>query len=108
VRCEDEQTIKLLEFLNHTPTEITVKGERAFLRTLEGGCQVPIAAFARLHDGKLCLTGMVAEIDGSQVIKDEIIGEAEQAEAIGIALARKLLEAGAGQVLARIYRNVIP
>ncbi len=103
VRRDDEQTISLLDFLNHEPTEFTIRAERAFLKELEGGCQVPIAAFASLNDQKICLKGMVAELDGTKIIMDEITGEKYQAEEIGTRLARKLLDAGAGEILSRIY-----
>ncbi|MBW1798583.1 MAG: hydroxymethylbilane synthase [Deltaproteobacteria bacterium] len=103
VRRDDHDTISLLDFLNHEPTEITVRAERAFLKELEGGCQVPIAGFALLNPNKLHLRGMVAEIDGSRIIRDEISGNMDQAEEMGINLAKRLLDAGAGEILSRIY-----
>lgn len=103
VRRNDEQTINLLDFLSHDPTEVIVRAERAFLKELQGGCQVPIAGFGRLNGETVYLTGMVAELDGSKVIRDEITGKKDQVEEIGVALARRLLDAGAGRILARIY-----
>ncbi|MCP4681625.1 MAG: hydroxymethylbilane synthase [Desulfobacterales bacterium] len=103
VRKEDTDTISLLDFLNHIPTELTVKAERALLKELEGGCQVPIAGFARLSGNELYMEGMVAELDGSRIIRDEITGERDQAKDIGVALARRLLDSGAGEILERIY-----
>ena len=103
VRRDDHDTISLLDFLNHEPTEITVRAERAFLKKLEGGCQVPIAAFALLNLDKIHLRGMVAEIDGSKIIRDEISGNIHHAEKMGIDLAKRLLDAGAGEILSRIY-----
>jgi hydroxymethylbilane synthase len=105
VRRSDHDTISLLDFLNHKPTEITVRSERAFLKQLEGGCQVPIAAFALLNSNKVHLRGMVAELDGSRVIRDEISGNMHQAEEMGINLAKRLLDAGAGDILASIYKR---
>ena len=105
VRRDDHDTINLLDFLNHKPTEVTVRAERAFLKELEGGCQVPIAAFALLNSNKVHLRGMVAELDGSRIIRDEISGEKHQAEEIGINLAKKLLDCGAGEILSRIYKR---
>ena len=105
VRRDDELTVSLLEFLNHEETEITTRAERAFLKELEGGCQVPIAAFCRFKDGGLHLAGMVAELDGSHTVRDKITGKKTQAEQIGITLARKLLDSGADKILARIYRK---
>jgi hydroxymethylbilane synthase len=105
VRRDDELAVSLLEFLNHEETEVTVRAERAFLKELEGGCQVPIAAFCRFKDGMLHLAGMVAELDGSNTVRDEITGKKAQAEQIGVTLARKLLDSGADKILARIYRK---
>jgi hydroxymethylbilane synthase len=105
VRRDDEATINLLDFLNHKKTEVTIRAERAFLNELEGGCQVPIAAFARLNGKNLRLEGMVAELDGSKIIRDEISGEKDRAEEIGIELARRLLNSGADKILERIYGN---
>lgn len=105
VRRNDEQTMGMLSFLNHKKTESIVKAERAFLKALEGGCQVPIAAFCRANDNELCLMGMVAELDGSKMIKDEITGEMEKAEHLGVTLARRLLDAGAEEILAKIYEK---
>jgi len=103
VRRNDEQTINLLDFLSHDPTEVIVRAERAFLKELQGGCQVPIAGFGRLNGETVHLTGMVAELDGSKVIRDKITGKKDQVEEIGVALARRLLDAGAGRILARVY-----
>ena len=106
VRRDDELTVSLLEFLNHEETEVTVRAERAFLKELEGGCQVPIAGFCRFRDGVLHLAGMVAELDGSNTVRDEITGKKAQAEQIGVTLARKLLDSGADKILARIYEKL--
>jgi hydroxymethylbilane synthase len=103
VRREDHATRRLLGFLNHPSTEVAVRAERSFLKRLEGGCQVPLAAFADLKDGKVRMSGMVAELDGSRVIREQADGTQDQPEALGIALAERLLEAGAGDILARIY-----
>ncbi len=103
VRREDERTINRIKFLNHRETEITVKTERAFLKELEGGCQVPLGAFCRAENGQLHLEGMVAELDGSRVLRDKMTGKEEDAEKIGITLARRLLAAGANEILDRIY-----
>jgi hydroxymethylbilane synthase len=103
VRYDDERTINLLEFLNHEETAVTVRAERAFLKELEGGCQVPMAALCRLRDNQLHLEGMVAELDGSKIVRDKVMGEKAKAEQIGVTLARKLIDAGAHKILASIY-----
>jgi hydroxymethylbilane synthase len=103
IRRNDTETSNLLEFLNHEPTEVTVRAERAFLKELEGGCQVPIAGLGRLSGDTLYLEGIVAELDGSRVIRQKISGKKGSAEDIGIKLARRLLDSGAGEILKRIY-----
>ncbi|MBU0733662.1 MAG: hydroxymethylbilane synthase [Proteobacteria bacterium] len=103
VRRNDAQTINLLDFLNHEPTKIAVSAERAFLKELKGGCQVPIAGLARLDGNELHFEGMVAELDGTKIFKEATIGVGEQAEEIGIASARRLLASGADRILGRIY-----
>jgi len=105
VRRDDHDTISLLDFLNHKPTEITVRAERAFLKKVEGGCQVPVAAYALLNSNKIHLRGMVAELDGSRVIRDDISGNMHQAEEMGVNLAKRLLDAGAREILSRIYKR---
>ena len=103
VRRGDTQTMGRIDFMNHEPTEITVRTERAFLKKLEGGCQVPIAGFATLDRETVHFTGMVAELDGSRLIRDEISGNMNQAEELGVTLAGKLLKDGAAEILERVY-----
>jgi len=103
IRRDDAGLAHLLDFLDHGPTRMTVSAERAFLKELEGGCQVPIAGFARLDGDRLSFKGMVAELDGSRLFREETDGPKDQAEAIGIACARNLLASGAGKVLEKVY-----
>jgi hydroxymethylbilane synthase len=103
VREDDQDTYEVLRFLNDRATEITVRAERAFLKKLEGGCQVPIAGHGRLNGDALHLQGMVAELDGAKIIQDEISGAQDQPEEIGVMLAKRLLSAGADKILARVY-----
>jgi hydroxymethylbilane synthase len=102
-RRDDADTIRILEFLDHEPTRITVRAERAFLKELEGGCQVPIAGFACLNGTHLHLRGMVAALDGTTVIADDVTGEKGHSAAIGTHLARRLLDAGADEILSLVY-----
>ena len=83
-------------------TTAATTAERALLRTLEGGCQVPVAAWARVEDNRLYLDGSVASLDGSACVRDAIEGPTGDAEALGLALAERLREAGAGDILAAI------
>ena len=103
IRRDRDDLLQVLSFLNHGPTEITVRAERAFLKELEGGCQVPIAGHARLEGENLTMSGMVAELDGTRLIRDEMSGDKERPEEIGMGLARRLLQAGADRILSRVY-----
>ena len=103
VRRGDQKTMGLLDFLNHADTQTEVIAERAFLKTLEGGCQAPIAGFARVNGDALFIEGLVAELDGSRIFKETMTGKRDQAEEMGIRMAQKLLSTGAGDVLKRLY-----
>ena len=107
-RREDERTIRCVDFLNHRKTEVTVKAERAFLIELEGGCQVPLGAYCRTENGQMHLEGMVAELDGSRVLRDRMTGTEDDAQEMGVTLARRLLAAGADEILERIYGKNSP
>src|SRR3989304_434733 len=104
-RIDDNETNKLAAFLNHKETSIAVRAERAFLKKLEGGCQVPIAAYGVIIPSPLAgegqgegefsgsnikLTGLVASVDGKKIIKDVIIGNVDDAESLGVQLAETL------------------
>ena len=105
VRRGDQKTIALLDFLNHEDTRTAVAAERAFLKTLEGGCQVPIAGFAQVNGDTLSFEGLVAELDGSKIFKETETGTRDQAEEMGIRIAKKLLASGGGDVLKRLYEG---
>ncbi len=105
VRRNDHGTIRMLDFLDHPDTRTAVTAERAFLKTLEGGCQVPIAGFARVSDGTLSFEGLVAELDGSRIYRETVTGKGEDAAKIGIQAAETILSSGAGDVLRRLYES---
>ncbi|MFW5874734.1 MAG: hydroxymethylbilane synthase [bacterium] len=104
-RENDDPVMALLKEIHHHETACTVFAERAFLHRLEGGCQVPIAAFARMHGQSLDLEGMVAETDGSLMIKDRITGPADKPEALGAELAERLIKRGAGDIVKRLIKE---
>jgi hydroxymethylbilane synthase len=85
--------------LNHEPTHTAVTAERAFLKRLEGGCQVPIAGYARLDAGRVRLTGLVADLEGARIVRGDISGSPRDAAVTGVRLAEKLLAEGAGDLL---------
>ena len=100
-RCDDIQVRTLLQALEHLPTRQAVVAERAFLRVLEGGCQVPIGAFARPEGDDLSLRGIVLDRSGKRWFSGELQGSADDAEELGNELAASLLHQGAGEVLGR-------
>lgn len=101
-RTGDEEILKLLSVLSHAPTTARCLAERAFLRELEGGCQVPIGVNTDLVDDTLTLTGLVASLDGQRVIKNVVQGPATEAEALGEQLAQHLRAEGAQAILDEI------
>jgi len=101
-RSDDPIVGPLVELLDHAPTRTVVKGERAFLNRLEGGCQVPIAGHGKISQNQFILTGLVAEVDGSRLIKAENSGPMDSSEAIGIDLAEELLAKGADKILKKL------
>jgi hydroxymethylbilane synthase len=105
-RADDHAVRTLLAVLNDDATEIAVRSERALLRRLEGGCQVPIAAHATLHDGQVRVTGLIGLPDGSQVVRDARTAAIAEAEAVGIELAEALLAGGGAAILARLSSAV--
>jgi len=115
IECKsgDEEINRMIAPLNHPETAICVRAERAFLKKLEGGCQVPIAAYARLKNRKggmpdetsqaIVIEGLVGNLDGDVIIKESIEGSPEMAESLGLALAEKLLSRGAKKILDEVY-----
>jgi hydroxymethylbilane synthase len=99
IREEDPRIGPMVAVLDHPATRTVVSGERAFLKRLQGGCQVPIAGHGRLDGAHFTLTGLVADVDGGTVIKHRLSGPAAAAESIGIELAETLLGRGADEIL---------
>lgn len=99
IRQEDGKTAALVSPLDHTPSRLATAAERAFLASLGGGCQVPIAALARVGWGTLTLEGLVASPDGRTYLRRHIEGPASAAEALGKALGAEILEEGGGAIL---------
>lgn len=102
-RTTDVFVRSILMRLTHEATHTTVTAERAFLRRLEGGCQVPIAAYATLSGEQLVIDGLVASVDGKTVLRDQIQGTHQQAHALGVQLAERLLIRGGDKILQEIY-----
>ena len=110
-RRDDEEVEKKIQFLNDPTSSMAVSAERAFLKRLGGGCQVPIAAFGWAIGPIFQIDGMVGTIDGKRLIKHHLKGPLEKAEPLGTELAEVLLSKGAGEILKEIYEipnNQIP
>lgn len=106
MRDNDQEIESLLSPLNHRETAIAVRAERAFLKKLGGGCQIPIAALAEVQGKIISLQGLVASIDGQQVIRGQAQGPAAEAARLGDELARELLGRGADTILKSVAREI--
>jgi hydroxymethylbilane synthase len=102
----DSDILEIIKVLEHAPTAQRCYAERAFLRELEGGCQVPIGVNTVINGDQLTLTGMVASLDGKRLIKDSVTGNATDAEALGIQLAHQLKDQGAQEILNEIFAEI--
>ncbi len=105
-RTDDTEVLELLKAIEHAPTAQRCYAERAFLRQLEGGCQVPIGVNTTLDGDQLTLTGIVASVDGKNVVKDTISGDATEAENLGNELAERMRQQGAQEILAEIFAQI--
>jgi hydroxymethylbilane synthase len=99
IRADDPRLAEAVAPLDDAPTHLAVRAERALLRRLGGGCQVPIAGHARQEDGQLRLRGVVASVDGRSVIRASVAGSLEEPESLGTRVAEDLLRQGAQTIL---------
>ncbi len=104
-RIDDAATNELIDFFNHPETAWAVKAERAFLRRLEGGCQVPIGAFGTVAGDQLTLAGFVSDVEGIKLLKKTVSCQVDEAERTGTSLADDLLIKGAGKILNEVYQH---
>ncbi|MEH2301399.1 MAG: hydroxymethylbilane synthase [Nostoc sp.] len=102
-RADDSELLSLLKAIEHPQTRDRCLAERSFLRSLEGGCQVPIGVNTEISGENLTLTGIVASVDGQKLVKDTVTGIANNAEALGIELAEVLRQQGAQEILSEIF-----
>ncbi len=103
IREDDGRVKELIEPLNHRESYIRAMCERAFLRRLEGGCQVPIGAFAQVRDGRVSIKGFISDLEGTKFIEGREEGSVEEAERVGEMLAEDLLRRGGEEILRDIY-----
>jgi hydroxymethylbilane synthase len=107
-RTDDEFIHELIRPLRHAETSVCVQAERAALKKLEGGCQVPIAAHAVLEGGTLVMDGLVGSVSGDRIIRAHAEGPEGDPESLGTGLAEDLLEKGAAEILGEIYGGEPP
>ncbi|MCM3900531.1 MAG: hydroxymethylbilane synthase [Pyrinomonadaceae bacterium] len=99
-RADDNSTIALVSSLNHTATQLACASERAFLRALGGGCQLPIAGYAVASTNEIVLEGLVADPFGQEIVRGKLTGSTAEAEELGSRLAHQLLRRGGDRLLA--------
>ena len=102
IRTDDRKTTELAGGLNDKVTKQAVVAERSFSERIEGGCQIPMGALASIAGNRMRLEAVVASLDGSELMKDEIDGDPRKAEELGIQLADRMLDAGADRILGEI------
>ncbi len=105
IREGDREMEEIIGFLNDEKSMISALCERAFLRELEGGCQVPMGAHCVIEDGKVRIRGFVSDLEGERFIEGEEEGNREEAERVGIRLARYILDRGGREILDEIYKS---
>jgi hydroxymethylbilane synthase len=101
-RSDDHDLIRMLRQLASTATTHATTGERALLRRLEGGCQVPIGTYGRIENNVFHLDAVVGSLDGKKIVRGKIHGASEQSEALGTQLAEILLSSGGKEILDQI------
>jgi hydroxymethylbilane synthase len=107
-RIADDEINQYLSIIDHEATHLSIMAERAFLRRLEGGCQVPIGAWGSVSDqDMLTLKGFVGDLDGRKLVKGGIEGETGKVQELGMALAENLLSRGADEILREFYGKEI-
>lgn len=101
-RSGDSRIDAFLSEINHTETENTIVVERGFLRSIEGGCQVPVGCYTKTEGDFITITGFVASVDGTEYLLDQESGLIAEGKSIGEKLSQKLLDRGAGRILENI------
>ncbi|WP_340694779.1 hydroxymethylbilane synthase [Hydrogenobacter thermophilus] len=103
IREDDREIEKIVSELDHLPSRVRAECERAFLKELQGGCQVPIGAYAWIEGEDIFIKGFVSDLEGIKFIEGMRSGEVKRAEEIGKALAQELLGKGAKEILREVY-----
>ena len=98
-RQDDAEVLSVLEFLNDSETIAAVTAERAYLREVQGGCQVPVGVHGEVNGDQLLLEATILKIDGTREVREQICGNCSEAEALGVKLAQQMLAAGGKEIL---------
>ena len=98
-RQDDAEVLLVLEFLNDNDTIAAVTAERAYLREVQGGCQVPVGVHGEVNGDQLLLEATILKIDGTREVREQICGNCSEAEALGVKLAQQMLAAGGKEIL---------
>ncbi|GBD87921.1 porphobilinogen deaminase [bacterium BMS3Abin03] len=106
INKENKFVNELLQSIHHEDSYKAILAERALLKTLEGGCQVPIGAYAEVKPNGLYLDAMVGSLDGTITFREKVRGSKQNPEKLGRLLAKELLKAGAKSILREIYKSL--
>ncbi len=98
-RANDGEILEILAFLNDAESVQNSTAERAFLAAVEGGCQVPVGVYAETKENQLHVEAVIASVDGKRLLRDSITGSGVDADKLGSALAKRLLDAGGRQIM---------
>jgi hydroxymethylbilane synthase len=105
IRDKDDEMAQIIDAITDTPTLITTMAERVFLEAIEGGCQVPVACYSEVSGCVIKLTGLVASVDGKQLLKESMECDLNVANVYAEQLAEKLLSKGGREILDGIKRG---
>ena len=105
-RNDDRRLLDLISFLHHETSAVRVSAERAFLRTMEGGCQVPLGALAKLDGDRLFLKGFIADPDGKRYLEGAVEANPAGADEAGAGLAADLLDRGGREIMAELIAEI--
>jgi hydroxymethylbilane synthase len=105
LRREDHELRETVRFMGHADTAAEVAAERAFLRRLGGGCQLPVAAYGKRSGDQIRIQALIGSLNGRVMIRDEIRGPLRDAESLGTRLAEMLLTRGGQVLLQEAYHN---
>jgi len=107
IREGDQEVFEVVRKINHAPSRAAITAERALLKKLEGGCQIPIGSLGTVDGEQLTLKGVVAGLDGQEMIRDQISGSINEAAKLGVKLADRLVEMGADRILKKVRQETL-